>query len=297
MSAAKTPQTETLHRDAVGIDTRSDVDILTTLLIGQQQALAGLNGALTDIAKAAKAMAETVRNGGRLYYVAAGSSGLMGLTDGAELPGTYGISPDQIRICMAGGVPTGGDMPGHTEDDRSATERDASEVTNRDVVIAISASGSTPYPLAFTEIAKARGTTIISIANNPSAELFEAADISIHLDTPPEVIAGSTRLGAATAQKAALNMMSTLMGVRLGHVYDGMMVNVVADNIKLQGRATDIVARIAGVDTDAARTCLEEAGNAVKPAVLLAAGVSSPARANEILETTEGNLRVALTRL
>lgn len=297
MNAAATPQTETLHRDAAGLDTRPDSEILSTLLEGQKQALAGLDNALPQIASASAAMAETIRRGGQLYYVAAGSSGLMGLTDGAEIPGTYGISPDQITICMAGGIPNGAEMPGHTEDDDTAADRDAAALTKSDLVIAISASGSTPYPLAFTEIAKKRGATVVCIANNGNAKLFDNADVAIHLDTPPEVIAGSTRLGAATAQKATLNMMSTLMGIRLGHVYDGMMVNVVADNLKLQGRATDIVARIAGVTPEIARKHLTEAGNAVKPAVLLAAGAQSPAQANEILETTEGNLRVALTRL
>mgnify|MGYP000262047156 CR=1 FL=1 len=140
------------------------------------------------------------------------------------------------------------------------------------------------------------GAQVIGISNNAGATLFDHADIAIHAPTPPEVIAGSTRLGAGTAQKVVLNMMSTLMGIRLGHVHDGMMVNLVADNEKLRGRAAGMVAQIANVDTDSAKASLEKAGGVVKLAVLLASGADA-AIAGQLLDDTKGNLRAALARL
>lgn len=295
--AAATPQTEHLHAEARGLDQRDDAAILLSLLNGQRQALASLGAALPEIAKGAGFMAEAIAKSGRIHYAAAGSSGLMSLADCAEIPGTFGISPEQLSISMAGGIPSGAEMPGSTEDDAASALAAAAEVQPGDVVIAVSASGSTPYPMAFATRARSIGAKVVAMANNGDAELFAHADAAIHLDTPPEVIAGSTRLGAGTAQKAALNMMSTLMGIRLGHVVDGMMVNVVADNEKLLRRAAGIVAAITGVSTDRAAACLEEAGGAVKPAVLLALGAAGREQAEQILGQENGQLRAAMARL
>lgn len=291
------PKTETLHDSAKGLDIRSSAEVAATLLSGQQSALAAAEGALPALVRGAELMADTVRRGGRLVYAAAGSSGLMALADAAELGGTYGLSPDIILFFMAGGVPVDGRMPGHTEDRADAAERDAASVRPGDVVIAVTASGSTPYPLAFARMARAAGASTVCVANNPSAAIFRHADVAVALDTPPEVIAGSTRLGAGTAQKAALNIMSTLMGVRLGHVYDGMMVNLVADNRKLRERAAGMVSRIANVDEETATRSLEQSKWAVKPAVLLAKGAASLDRAETLLAETQGQLRPALQRL
>ncbi|MEX0317486.1 MAG: N-acetylmuramic acid 6-phosphate etherase [Ruegeria sp.] len=291
------PQTETLRDEAVGLDLRPDTEILERLLAGQQAALAALDACLPQISAAANLLAEAIRAGGRIHYAAAGSSGLMGLADGAELPGTYGLSPDCIAICMAGGVPTSAEMPGHTEDDTEEAQDAALQVKSGDTVIAISASGSTPYPVKFAQMARAAGAQTVCIANNADAALFDHATCAIHLDTPPEIIAGSTRMGAATAQKAALNMMSTLMGIRLGHVHDGLMVNVIADNRKLRGRAEGIVRKITGVSETVARDVLERAAGDVKQAILLASGAQNTAQARRLLEQSGGHLRPALKQL
>lgn len=289
-------QTEAHHKGSESLDMRPDGEILALLLDGQQRALATLGPALSDIADGAALMAAAVTFGGRLIYAAAGSSGLMALADASELGGTFGINPGKIQILMAGGLPVDAHMPGNTEDDTEEAVAAAGNVHNGDVVIALSASGNTPYPMTIARCAQSAGAKIICIANNPHAAMFEYADVAICLATPPEVIAGSTRLGAGTAQKAALNLMSSLMGIRLGHVFDGMMVNVVADNAKLRDRAAGIVARISGVEDALARDCLEKTGGAVKPAVLLAAG-ASPERAGELLKDTKGHLRAALARV
>lgn len=295
--AAAALQTEQLHADAKGLDQRDDAAILLSLLNGQRQALASLDTALPEIAKGAGYMAGAIAAGARIHYAAAGSSGLMSLADCAEIPGTFGISPDQLNISMAGGIPAGAEMPGSTEDDAAAGLTAAAGVQPGDAVIAVSASGSTAYPLAFAGRARSIGARVIAVANNADAALFALADAAIHLPTPPEVIAGSTRMGAGTAQKAALNMMSTLMGIRLGHVVDGMMVNVVADNEKLLRRAAGIVSAITGVPADRAAACLEESGGAVKIAVLLAAGAAGKDQAEQILEQENGQLRAAMARL
>ena len=297
MTASASPQTESLHGDAAGLDLRADSEILSQLLGTQQAALSAMTDALPEIAAASELLVASIRNNGCIHYVAAGSSALMGLADGAEIPGTFGLSADRIAIHMAGGVPVNGSMPGHTEDDNAAALIAAENVRPQDAVIAISASGSTPYPLRFSQAARDRGAAIISIANNADAPLFELADVAIHLGTPPELIAGSTRLGAATAQKVALNMMSTLTGIRLGHVFDGMMVNLVADNEKLRARAVGIVARITGASNATALDCLQQTNGAVKPAVLLAAGAKSLQQANEAIEQANGDLRAALRQL
>ncbi len=288
--------TETLHPDAKGIDARPDHEIVAALLAGQRAAIEATEAAIPAIIEAARRMAQVIRSGHRLIYCGAGSSALMALADAAELGGTFGIPASQIRLCMAGGIPTDARMPGDTEDDEQAADRAAETITAGDIVIAVTASGSTPYPLAVAEAARARGAQVIGLANNSDADLFKLSDIGIFLATAPELVAGSTRLGAATAQKAALNLMSTLMGIRLGQVHDGMMVGLIADNAKLRARAAATVARIADTDPARAADCLTQASGAVKPAVLIALGLQ-PEKAVGLLGETEGNLRAAIARL
>lgn len=297
MTPDKLPQTEMLRAEAKGLDLRPDAEILHHLLTAQSSALVGLEACLDALSVGAALMADTIRKGGRLYYVAAGSSGLMALADGAELSGTFGLSSESITICMAGGIPTGAVMPGHTEDDAEAAVAASADVRPADTVIAISASGTTPYPLTFARSAKAAGANTICIANNPDAPLFEYADCAISLNTPPEVIAGSTRMGAATAQKVALNMLSTLMGLRLGHVHDGMMVNVIADNSKLRERAESIIRNITGASPQKAANALDRADGNLKMAIMMAAGAASPAQAEQLLTRSGGHLRPALNQI
>ncbi len=286
--------TEGLHPDALGLDRRPLKEIAAILHSGQVAALSSVGAACDQIAEAAVMMADTIRSGGRLVYVAAGSSGLMALADAAELGATYGIPAQQIVVHMAGGVPTGAQMPGATEDDVAAARTAGDALQADDLVIAVSASGTTPFPMELVAQAWARGVRTIALANNADVPMFAQADVAIALLTPPEVIAGSTRLGAGTAQKVALNMMSTLMGIVLGHVYDGRMVNLVADNAKLRQRAIEMVADIAGVPLDKAQACLAAANGAVKPAALLAAGAGSLEHAEDLLVQSKDHLRAAL---
>ncbi|TIU59918.1 MAG: N-acetylmuramic acid 6-phosphate etherase, partial [Mesorhizobium sp.] len=166
-----------------------------------------------------------------------------------------------------------------------------------DCLIAISASGSTPYAVQALQDARSRGAATIAIANNRGAALFKQADVAILLETPPELIAGSTRMGAGTAQKIALNMLSTLAAIHLGHVHDGYMVNLTADNIKLRDRAVRMVAAISGKSRDDAARLLEKSGGVVKTAILLAAGAANADAAEKILEGTGQKLRPALSEI
>ena len=291
-------QTERRHDGAKDLDLNSDADILALLATGQAEAAVAVMQAAPAIARAAEAAAASIRSGGRLIYAAAGSSGLMALADALELPGTYGLSRDRIVVLLAGGVAALSDMKGGPEDDGDAAREEVAtlKLGPADCLIALTASGHTPYPVEAVRSAKLAGARTVGLANNVDALLFDIVDVPIFLPTPPEVIAGSTRMGAGTAQKIALNMLSTLMAIRLGHVHDGMMVNVLADNEKLRGRARGIVAEIAKVDDTAAARALEISKGAVKPAVLIAAGADAD-RAKVLLDEQEGNLRQALLAL
>lgn len=271
-------------------------DDLSAMLASQVAALDVVGGALDAIAAGAALMAETLKRGARLHYAAAGSSGLMALADAAELPGTFGVAQTQIAVHMAGGVPVDGVMPGNTEDNTDDARRDAEAVRPGDTAIILSASGTTPYALAFAETARNEGAKAICLANRPETPLFQSADIAIALPTAPEFVDGSTRLGAGTAQKVALNLMSTQMGILLGHVHDGMMVNLNPDNIKLRKRAATIVCRIAEVDNSAAEKALTVSGYDTKAAALVARGLPI-ASARALLKQHQGILSVCLAAM
>ena len=181
--------------------------------------------------------------------------------------------------------------------DVKAGQRDSAQLLPTDTLIAVAASGRTPYTIAVAQAAKAQGAYVISVVNNSGTALGALGDIEIVLESGAEVIAGSTRMGAGTAQKAALNLLSTLTHIRLGAVHDGMMVNVQSGNIKLKHRAAEIVAKIAGVELQKAKQALGKSKEMVKPAILLCSGAPNFAAAQLLLEGTKGNLRLALTQL
>ena len=289
--------TEELHELAPGLDLKEDAYILEILLTAQIEALENVRGLTGALARAAEVMAETIRSGGRLVYGGAGSSALMAAADAMELGGTFGLPTSQVSIVMAGGIPRDARLPGDTEDDTEAARRDMTGISPIDTLVAVSASGRTPYTIELLKCARKHGAATIGIANATETPMLDLADIPVCLSTHPEVISGSTRLAAGTAQKAALNMMSTLMGVRLGHIHDGMMVNFRADNAKLRERAVGAVVQISGGSECFARECLESARGQVKPAVLLAAGVDTLATAAAILEQGKGHLREALAHV
>ena len=292
-------ETEKTHLSAKGFDLRPPHEALDILATAQMGAAWSVRAAMGDIARASEIMADALSSGGNLAYAAAGSSALMALADGLELPGTYGIARQRIKILIAGGLAALTDLQGAPEDDELQAARDVAEagIGAGDVLIAVSASGSTPYALGAAAAGRSRGAKIIGIAKNRGSALLDLADVAVCLPTPPEVIAGSTRMGAGTAQKIALNMLSTMMATRLGHVHDGYMVNVTADNLKLKQRARRIIAAVAGVDEDEAANWLDRAQGSVKAAILMAAGAGDIETARILLDRTHDRLRPALSML
>ncbi|MBI4922839.1 MAG: N-acetylmuramic acid 6-phosphate etherase [Devosia nanyangense] len=292
------PKTETRDDGSVGLDTWGDEAILAAILDGQRRAIESVAAAIPALSRAARLGAAAIEGGGRLVYLGAGSPALISLGDALEVPQTYGIPHDRIVLVLADGKAITR-LNGVREDDVAGARSDIAEagVNSGDCVIATSASGSTPYTLAGLKAARAAGARTIGITGNAGSPLFGAADVAVLLDAGPEVISGSTRMGAGTAQKAALNMLSTLIGIRLGHVHDGLMVNVKADNDKLRGRAARIVTTITGANAETAAAALKTSDGEVKPAILIAAGAKSLADAEDILGATKGNVRQALAKL
>ncbi len=290
-------KTETNLPESTGIDTWSDAEILAAFAGGQERAIAAVRAAIPQISKAANAIAACLADGGHLFYAGAGTSIRIGVQDGSELPATFGMDEGKIDYLIAGGRAAMFETLADAEDDASEGDRAASACKAGDALIAIAASGSTAYTIAAAKRAREAGAKVIGVVNNPHSALAAAADIEILLDSGPEVITGSTRMGAGTAQKAALNFLSTLVHIKLGAVHDGMMVNVRADNRKLKARAAGIVSHIAGVSEKDAAAALELTRGEVKPAVLISAGAVSPDAAQRLLLESDGNLRLALSRL
>ena len=219
------------------------------------------------------------------------------MADGLELTPTFGIPISQIKILRAGGLQDMAQPKGNMEDNKLSAISDAEIIEPGDCVICLAASGNTTYPSVIMKIAKKVGAITIGIANNPDTELLSGSDIPVFLPTPPEVLAGSTRLGAGTAQKIALNTMSTYMGILLGHVMDGQMVNLIANNAKLLKRSEKIVMNITGCNANKAKDALREAKGGVKLAILLASGAKSITTAQNILASEKQNLRLAIKRV
>lgn len=290
--------TEGRHPHSHELHARDGKVVLDQLLAAQIAALSMVQPAIPEIETAAQLAAHALQSGHKLAYAGAGSAGLMALADALELAGTFGIPPDRTPVFFAGGAGALLHMTGGVEDDPNLATADLRRHTigAGDVVICVSASGGTAYTLAIAKGARAAGATVISIANVAQSALLKAADHGILLETGPELVTGSTRMGAATAQKVALNMVSVRMGILLGHVYDGYMVNVISDNAKLVDRAARIVADLSGQGMDVARAALAQTGGAVKSAILIAKG-ATPDQASQLLQDSGGVLGPTLAAI
>lgn len=291
--------TETASARFRAIDAWADEDIAAALIEDQFAAVAAVHAAHGALVAAAAAAAARLEEGyGRLVYAGAGSSGRIAVQDAAELPPTFGWPRKRVMSLLAGGVAALADAAEESEDDAAAGAAAVAgiEVGTADVLIAATASGGTAFTCAALDAAKRRGALTIGLANNPGTRLLTAADHPVLLDTGAEVVAGSTRLKAGTAQKVALNTFSTLLMIRLGHVHDGLMIDVEPGNAKLAARILHMVVTVAGVSEEAARRALAAAGGRAKPAILVLRGLS-PAEANAVLARNRGRLRAALAAL
>jgi N-acetylmuramic acid 6-phosphate etherase len=287
--------TERIDPRFADLDTWPTLDVATSLYESQLAAVAAVRPTLPGIAAAADATAQRLGARGRLIYVGAGTSGRIGVQDGSELPPTFNWPADRVMFLLAGGSDAMMRSIEGAEDDAGEGARaiDAADVGRADVVIALAASGATPYAVAAIETARRHGALTIGIANNPDAPLTLAAEHGLVVDTGPEVIAGSTRMKAGTAQKVVLNLLSTSIMVRLGRTYGGIMVDMVPSNAKLRQRAVEIVAFIARCDADAAKRALAQADGDIKRAVLMARGFDRK-EADARLTAADGRLRAAM---
>lgn len=293
-----TSKTEQSLPETRGLDTWSNGRILAELLAGQRRALDAVEHALPAISQAADLIAPRLASGGKLIYAGAGTSIRVAVQDGSELPATFGMAENRIDYLIAGGRAAMFETLADAEDDAEAGRAAAEKACSADdVLIAVAASGHTPYTVAAAAQAKLQGCCVIAVVNNVSSPLVAAGDVAILIESGPEVISGSTRLGAGTAQKATLNLLSTLVHTRLGAVHDGFMVNVQAGNHKLLDRAARIVATISGQSVERATAALQSASGHVKPAILLLSGAADLATAQSILSASGGNLRLALSKL
>jgi N-acetylmuramic acid 6-phosphate etherase len=288
-------RTEQISPRYVELDSWTTAEMVAAMYEGQLAAAAAVGGALGAIAAAVEDAVPALQRGGRIVYAGAGTSGRIGVQDGSELPPTYDWPSDRLVFAMAGGLDALVRSAEQAEDDEGAGAQAMAEakIAANDVVIGIAASGRTPFTIGALRAAKAVGAVTIAVANNPDAPLFEVARHRILADTGSEVIAGSTRMNAGTAQKIVLNLFSTAVMVRLGRVYRGLMVDMRARNAKLRQRAVAIVSEIVRCpESDAARF-LEQADGDVKTAVLIGFGLGR-SEAVQLLQRHGGNLRSAI---
>jgi N-acetylmuramic acid 6-phosphate etherase len=277
------------------IDLWEPADILHALIESQMAAVATVRSALNAIERAADAVEMRLRGNGRLIYVGAGTSGRLAVQDGAELIPTFNWPADRLLLLMAGGKEALLRSTEGAEDEIAQADHLVHQyrIGPPDVVIAVAASGTTPFTLACMRDAKRRGALTVGIANNRSTPILEEADCPIWLDTGAEPIAGSTRMKAGTAQRVTLNLLSTLVMIRLGRVHEGLMVDVQAINAKLVERSENILRRLSGRSRVEVHDALERAGGSIKVAMLLLQGCSID-KANELLAQAGGSLRAAL---
>ncbi|MCW6510697.1 N-acetylmuramic acid 6-phosphate etherase [Lichenifustis flavocetrariae] len=273
-------------------------ELVSGALAIQQEALRAVAAATEALAEAIVVLAARLQRGGRMVYAGAGSSGLIAQMDALEMPGTFGIDLDRVPVILAGGAEALRTLPSGVEDDIGAAEAavDRLDVNADDGLVAVAASGSTPFTLAALRRARARGAATIGIACVANSPLLSECHHPILIETPPELIAGSTRMGAGTAQKCALNILSTGVATRLGHVYAGLMVNMRPENAKLKHRAIQIVSQAADVGQGTAERALVETNWSVKTAIVMCAAAVDAGAARERLAASGGHIHAALSQ-
>jgi N-acetylmuramic acid 6-phosphate etherase len=288
------PQTERVNAATRGLDALPTHDVVALLLRDGASVVDAVAARAAEIAAAVDGIVERLERGGRLHYVGAGTSGRLGVLDAAECPPTFGTDPALVVAHIAGGDAALVRAIEGAEDDAPAGERAAQTIDAGDAVVAISASGGAPYVVAAAAAARARGALTIALTNAEASPLERACERAIVVVVGPEPIAGSTRMKAGTAQKLVLNALSTATMVRLGRVYDNLMVDVVATNAKLRARAVHLVRELTGADAEHARALLDAAAGSVKTAVVCARRGVDATTARELLEAARGRLRDVL---
>lgn len=288
--------TEQQNLASQALDSKSPLEIAAIINSEDAKVAAAVSKALPQIAQGIDAVTEALAGGGRLIYVGAGTSGRIAALDAAECPPTFGTDPKQVQYVIAGGDRALGHAVEANEDSPELGQRDIAKLrpTKKDVVAGIAASGRTPYTIAAVEYAKKKGAKTIGISCNPDSALAHTADIAITAEVGPEVVSGSTRMKAGTAQKMILNMLTTGAMSRLGYIYGNLMVNVSVKNQKLLERGITILSKAAEVDRYRARSALDKAGGSVTLALIMLKASVTRSEAKRMLKASGGNVRKAL---
>jgi N-acetylmuramic acid 6-phosphate etherase len=289
------PATEAANPRSAGLDTMSTRALVEVLTLEHRVAVDAVAAAAPALARAIDGIVQRLEAGGRLHYFGAGSSGRIGVLDASEMPPTFGTDPATVCAHIAGGHDALTRAVEGAEDDAAAGAAAVQACAHAgDAVVGLSASGGAPFVVGAVERARELGAFTIGIASVEDSALTRVAEVPIVLATGAEALAGSTRLKAGTAQKIALNTLSTAVMVRLGKVYDNLMVDVVAGNAKLRARAIRLVRHLTGVDEERARQLLAMAGGRVKVAAVIARRNVGAQEAIALLERHRGSLRAVL---
>ncbi len=291
--------TESRHPATPDLDTVPVPEMLHRMNDADLTVPEAVGAAVPDIAAAVELVASSLRRGGRLVYLGAGTSGRIGMLDAVECPPTFDTDPAQVIAIIAGGATAFTSAVEGAEDSEESgrTDVDAAAVGPLDTIVGIAASGRTPYVVGGLRQARERGAATVSVACNRGATISGFADVAVEVDTGPEVLTGSTRLKAGTAQKLVCNMISTGAMVRTGRVYENLMIDMRPTNAKLADRAERIVAEATHTDRDVAAAALTEAGGNAKVAVVMVLGGVGASDAHEVLATSDGSVRSALAHL
>ena len=288
--------TERRNPRTMQLDTMSELEIVTAMNDEDARVPLAIAKKLPEIAQAARWAVEAFEQGGRLFYMGAGTSGRLGVLDAAECPPTFGVEPGMVVGLIAGGEKAFIKAVEGAEDSRELGRQDleSHQLTQKDFVIGIAASGRTPYVLGGLAYAKETGCRTAAIACNPGSAIGKAADLAIEVEVGPEVLTGSTRLKSGTAQKLILNMISTASMVRTGKAYQNLMVDVMQTNEKLHTRAENIVMDATGVERAEARRAIDAAGGSVKCAITMLLANCTAQEAKRRLEAAGGHVRTAI---
>jgi N-acetylmuramic acid 6-phosphate etherase len=288
--------TESQNEASQGLDTKSALEIARIISHEDAKVAGAVRKAIPEIAEVIDQVARGLRDGGRLIYIGAGSSGRIAALDASECPPTYSTAPGQVQYIMAGGPKALASAVEVNEDSEELGQRDIARrrPTRKDVVIGVSASGRTPYVVAAVAYARARGARTAAVTCNYGAPLAGAADITIVADVGPEVVSGSTRMKAGSAQKMILNMITTGAMARLGYVYENLMVNVHMQNSKLVERGIRILMCACKIDRATAVGTIKSAGRSVPVALVMYKAKVDKPEAVRRLAKSDGNVRLAI---
>lgn len=288
--------TESRNPESMNLDEMTALEIVTVMNSEDMKVPQAIKSQLPMIAQAVDCCVSGIKEGGRIIYIGAGTSGRLGIVDASECPPTFGVSHDLVVGLMAGGMRAMSHAVEGAEDSRELCVEDLKKLDLRksDTVVGLAASGRTPYVLGGLEYANSIGCRTVSIACNTVSAIGKVAKVKIEVPVGPEVLTGSTRLKAGTAQKLVLNMITTATMVRLGKCYQNLMVDMVQSNAKLKIRAQNMVMDATGVDRDEAIEILEKAQGSVKTAIVMILASCSCEEALNRLSASEGHVRQAV---